>query len=534
MKEKNDMTENQVSTLLQTSFQGITASERAKRRAIDIQAAPSAHARPRRWVYALATTIIILALSFLAFIPKPSAAAALKRVQDAISNARTMQVTVYGNFRKSPEKPLQQMFYDNGAWLVHARMQGKPLWSLVKGDRVYLWDEDSTVATVEPRTEPIFGMKVGGTALDFVKSQNGFDGDNVKTSLMPNPDVNGRPTYLLVIERGGDPGTPVGSVDRCEIVVDKATDLPVKSKTINQRREGGAYITSFDYQFNLTFAADKFEPCEGNATRVRDLPKEREDLKALWATTSLGTARNGAYKCIVRDVTINPNGNIVVAYSGSYGSSLLGNPTFAPTTVTNSDGTTYLRISDYGPNGSLSTEGDLLADMTAVGHGLAICTWVALEPTHPTQDEKIKTGFMMRNYGREVIEPKGNQEPVLLDLTAKIIPTTYPDWSLPLRVNYNQNQQPATEDKARADYYKSHENYGRAAYWYKQAYAEKSKVISIIAYRQLLPAIECFEKAGDAAAALSTKKLMLKDKAADTNLSEAERAKAAQDLNALG
>lgn len=533
MKEKNDMTEDQVNTLLQTSFQGITASERAKRRAIDIQAATSAPARPRRWVYALATTMIVLALSFLAFIPKPSAAAAFKRVQDAISNVRTMQVSIYGNFRKSPEKPIQQIFYDNGSWLIHAQMQGKAYWSLVKGEHAYKWKEGSTEATIEPYTESIYGMKTGGTALDFVKSQNGFDGDNLKTSLNPNPDVNGRPTYLLIIERDVNAGTSSGT-DRCEIVVDKATDLPVKTRVLNARRDGGTYITTFDFQFNLSFPANQFEPCGGNASIVRDLAKERKDLKALWATTSLGSAKGGAYECLVRDVTINPDGNILMAYSGAPGDFWGATPTFAPTTVTDSDGTIYLRIRDYGPGGLLSTEGDLTSEMTIDGHGLALCTWVALEPIHPSHDVNVKVGFLMRNYGRDVIEPKGNQKLVLLDLTAKRIATTYPDWSLALNVDYIQNQQPATEDTARADYYKAHKNFGRAGYWYKQAYAEESKVISVIAYRKLGPAIECFEKAGDAVAALSTKKLMLKDKAADTNLSEAERAKAAQELKTLG
>jgi len=527
MKEKRDMNEETLKAIINTPFAGIEATSTTRDKAGDILLARKPRPRSRVAVtFALASAMVLIGV--IALWPKPSAAAAFKRMQEAISNVQTMKVTTYGNFRKSTDKPLQQLFYKDGSWLMHAQMQGKTFWSLFKSKRVYRWDEGSTEASFEPYTEPIYGLKNGSTALDFVKTQNGFDGEHLRTTLKPNPDINGKPSYLLIIERNLAPGAPRSDGGTCEIVVDKATDLPINSKTINPRRDGGTYVTTFDYQFNQPFPAAQFEPCEGRASVVRDLAKERKDLKSLWAQTSLGAAKRGAHECVVHDVTINSDGNILMAYSGAPGDSWSAIPAFAPTTISDAKGTNYVRIRDSAPGGLRA------AEMVINGHALSTCMWVALEPNSSPHDTDITVGFMMRNYGRDVIEPKDDQKAVLLKLTAKAIRTVYPEWSLPLHLDNTRGQQPMLEDLARGDYYKAHEKYDRAGYWYKQAYVEESKVISIIAYRKLPPAIECFEKAGNVTEALATKKQMLQDKAADTNLSEVERAKAADELKALG
>ena len=524
------MNEDQIKHLIHVPFSHVYASDAVRWRAETPISRPRS-ATIRRRVVAFALGAGALLIAAIAMWPKPSAAAALKRVQDAITNARSMQVTAFGNYRSEPSKPLQEIFYENGSWLIHGQMQGVAHYSLVTDHKAYQWEEGSTVATSEPRDAPIW-MKEDGTALDFVKAETGFDQYESTTTMSANGDIEGRPTYKLTLVRKLPPGSTSDMAVTCEIVVDKATDLPISTKIVNGRAGGGNYISTMQYQFNVSFPPTTFQPCNGNASEIRDLPKEREELKAKWAT-GLGTAKKGAMICEVRDLEVSSDGSVFMFYTGNPGNPWMSTSTFAPTELSTKDGTTYLRMPDFGPGALLWLEDDMIKAMTIDKHQPAVCMFIPLEPRETSADLPTTVGFAMRKYS---YRDSGNPttQPVKLDLVARSVKAEFPDWSLPLHLDYIEKQLPELADKQRGDYYKSVGKYADAARWYKQAYEDKRRIISIIAYKELIPAIECLEKAGDKAGELETKKQMLRDKAMDANLSEAERQQAKKELDSLG
>ncbi len=454
MKEKNKVNEEKLSALMNSTVSGISASDKLRYRAMSIgpaKAQPNS-LRPK-WAFGLAAAATLAVFSLVALYPRRSEASALRRMQDAISNAQSMQVSAYVG---KDQALLQQIYYQNGEWLMHSRLESShPVWSLVKNDQFYKWDEGQTVATIEPYAEPVW-MAHDGTAVDFVKSQMSFDEAGLTSKLEPNPDLNGRPTYKLVIERHSDPRTPAPD-ERCEVLVDKQTDLPITSTTTSKAPEGGDYVNKEDFAFNVTMDSHMFEPCHGQATLLRNLPAERTQLKAAWSTP-LTTATQGSNTAEVRDVEVNGSGTVTIAYTTSLKLDPASSSTaFAPTELRDENGTTYLRLSDYTPGFVSSFADDLAAEMTFGQHHLAFCTWAPLEPRQPQSSLNLEVEFQTRTFTTRpnvAITTSGN--PVNVTIAAKPFAGDYPDYSVPLWLRYRNDNQAGEIEALRTAYNRSH------------------------------------------------------------------------------
>lgn len=431
------MNDEQVSALMSKTVIGISASDQLRYRAMSVEAKQSP-IRRSRLVFGLATAASVAVFGLVAMYPKTSEASALRRMQEAINNAATMQATVYTG---KDQTPFQQVYYEGHEWLMHSRLNSsQPVWSLVKNGNFYKWDEGQTIATIEPYAKPVW-MSKDGTALDFVKSQMSFDESGLETKLLTHPDVNGKPTYELIMERRPDPRSSAPD-ERCEIVVDKQTDLPITSTTTAKAPDGGDYVTKEDFAFNAALSSQMFEPCEGHATLIRNLPDERTQLKAAWSVP-VATATVGSETAEIRDVKVNRSGVVTLAYT----TSIEGNPSIAatalaPTTLQDGNGTTYLRLRDYTPGFISSFADDLAAEMTFGQHQLAFCSWAPLEAKKPSGPLSVKVGFRQRTFTTEpnaAVTESGNS--VDVQVQAKPFSGDFPDYSVPLWLRYRNDNQ---------------------------------------------------------------------------------------------
>jgi hypothetical protein len=268
--------------------------------------------------------------------------------------------------------------------------------------------------------------------------------------------VNGRPTYELDIDRRSDPRMQ-NPDERCQIVVDKQTDLPITAKMDSKTSDGTNDVSTENFVFNSPLPSQMFQPVSGHATKIRDLPKERKTLKASW-TNALATATSGSDSCEVRDVEVNSSGVVFMAYTGSLGDVVLGNSmAFAPTELSDQNGTIYLRISDYKPGSISSFADDLATEMAFGSHQLGFAAWAPLADLHVTTPLSLKVAFQVRTYtiGQDAtIKTSGS--PVTVDVQAKTFAGDYPAYSVPLWLRYWNDQIPDRISAARAAYMKSH------------------------------------------------------------------------------
>ena len=448
MKEKHVISEERMTALLGKVVDGIAASDKLKERAIALEVPQKTVVASRRWVYSLATAAVVIVISAVALIPRMGEASALIKVQNAISGVQTMQVQSYVN-----DKPHQEIYYQNREWLMHTQIgTGHSTWSLVKNDQFFKWEDDSTTATLEPYACPVWILH-DGSALDFVKSQLSLNETDLTTKQESHSDINGRPTYKLIIFRS-DPVT--GKTDeRCELIVDSQTNLPLTATTF-ATVEGGEYRNREEFTFNVTVDDAMFQPCEGHATLIRDLPKERQDLLAAWATP-LATATDGSNPREIRNVVVNSDGVVYLAYTGDLPNLSERKTTFAPTTLQDQDDTIYLRLPDYGPGFISSFSDDLTKEMIFGGHKLAFCAWAPLIAKHPSGPLSLTIGFQDRTFSGwtgGATSISGQQ--VNAHVTANPIANAFPDYSVPLWLRYVDANTPSEITALRTAYTRVH------------------------------------------------------------------------------
>ena len=523
------MNETQMANLMNTRFGPIRASDQARARAMtNEQVSRAANVRPHKWIYAMGTAAFAVLACMLLLTPRTStasAAAAFKRLQVAISNARTMRAVdsfaVDGKFSK-----YEETFYEDHKWLYHGLKSD--VWTLEPGDRIYQWKRGSNDVTVDDSPGLIASPGESSmSALQYVL-RDFQTGTPLTTEQRPHADVNGRPTYLLMVEMNFS-GTPAaGWKKSCQIVVDKETDLPItveyydKIESNEQRRRA-------DFEFNKNFPAHQFEPVFGHAGTIRDLAKVRADKLAAWSTP-LATVTNGTETNEVRELDVDPDGTILMMYSGApYGSvdpGPEGTEHFLPTSISDSQGTIYLRTKDE------IFAGWLEKDLKLNDRYMGVVYWIPLEPKQTSSELPVHVDFTTRIFSQETPGvPTAGATTKSVDLVAKPIDSQYPDWAdaIPI-INHWDDPMPAV---MRGDYYKSHGDLKKAAQWYEQSYKDAQSYFVNTAYKKLLPAIECLNQIGDTKHALELERIMLRDKSRDIHLTPAEREEAKKELQGL-
>jgi len=535
MSEQNEMNEEKLAMVLGKTVSGISASPELRARALSIpERSRHTPVRMRRFAFVSTAAAVFVAIGFFGMRPRESSASAIVRFQNAISNIDNMYVQTFSHWNGKTRVGNEQ-YYRDGRWMYgdHFPRTGPVRWSLVKGDRHYEWYEGSRVATSEPWDSS--GASPNMTALEYVKKYAGIGGDpkfySARTEAHEN--VDGKPAYMIIVDQKPQPNADPRYLSHAEILVDKQTDLPLSMIQRYPAGSGSIWYNEFKYQFNLPLAKDFFEPCNGRAAKIRDLPAERNALLDKWRTP-LAIAKLNGQSCEVREVDVNPDGTITMIYSTAM--PIEGEKTLAPTSLTDSSGTTYVRIPDQMPGAITSDETTLAKTLRLDDHVMAICVWVPLEPRKATPSA-LKVAFQQRTFEEEPQDNLGahdqSGDTASVDVRATPTGKRFPDWSVPLHMQYIQVQQPTQENHARAAYYESKKKYVDAARWYGSAYSEEVKSFRSIAYHWLESEATCLEKAGKKQEALALKKKALQARSVDPNLSDAERAATKKDLDAL-
>jgi len=523
------MNEIHMTNLMNSRFGHISASEHARAKAIAVeQISRPMPVRSRRWTFALGTAALAtIAAGVFLLTPRTSNASAamiFKQVQDAISNARTMKAV--GSYEQDGKfSKYEETYYEDRKWLSHGLK--KDSWTLYAGDRIYQWKGGSNDATVDDSHGSI--VSIGGQsipALDYVLG-NFKTGTPYSTQQLPHEDVNGKPTYLLHVEVKFDGAAENDWKKSCEIVVDKQSDLPI-SVVYYDKVESNEQTMRVDFEFNKNFSAHQFEPVFGHAKIIRDLTKVRNEKLVAWSTP-LATVTNDSDVNEVREIDVNPDGTILMMYTGAPDGSTDPGPEglehFLPTSISDSQGTVYLRMRDE------IFAGWLEKDLKMNGHFMGVIQWIPLEPKQTTSDLPVQVGFAKRIFSQTVPAGTIGGGTKSLDLVAKTIGSKYPDWADAVSIiNHYDDPAPAV---MRGDYYKAHGNLKKAADWYEQSYKDAQYYFVNVAYRKLLPAIDCLEQLGDTKNAIRLKRTMLHDKSKDIHLTLAEREAAKKELQGL-
>jgi hypothetical protein len=526
------MKEEQISMLMQSTVRNVGVSSTLRERAQSVMPNNMVTRHRRvKWPYALATSFVLAAVGFLAFRPGEVRANALIRVQQAISNVKNMHVTTRV---LSPGKTrvIFESYYRDRMWLGRSfsRYSGAA-WAVTKDGKRYTWQNGSTVALSEP-SEPGYDRDL--TALDYVKGQAGIGGIfKVKTHTDDHADVNGKAAYLLVVDTLPTPG--YAGQYHTEILVDKSTNLPIKVTQTDKDEFAGTSVTESTYEFNVPLDEHFFEPCNGKAKRIRDLPEERKVIRQQWSSP-LAVASTKENSCEVRELDVNKEGVVTLVYSGKLDNAYEDTKHFLPTTLSDSSGAKYARLPDLLPGAITSWSTPLTKEFTYGDSITAIAVWVPLDARSPSSETTFKIDFQTRTFRQEPQDGRGPIDSTgdVASVTLRAIRTTerFPDWSIPLEMTYVQAQQSQMEEIARAYGNEESHRFLDAARLYQRLYdiGRKTTYGKMTAHIWLERAAICYDKAGLPAKARPLMRQALQEKAVDTNASYRDREQAKAEL----
>jgi outer membrane lipoprotein-sorting protein len=285
-----------------------------------VAAVTEAHARPvsrrdersrrggRRWRalrigLALAGAAAV-ALAAISIAPTLVAAQALRRMQAAISDARSMHEVAWHLNSDGSRVKTYEIWYQGGRWRFETRSHGQI--QVSGGGRLWSYDPQLHQVTVR-RAEGPFAYNPSGFSMTSLSRDFARWGWQTTIRMLDDRVTAGRRVHQVTITQPHDPG-------RLLLLVDAATDLPIQIQS--QLEMNGRWTTQglSVLHYNEPLPAVLFEPRFPSTAPVVDLDHARREWQRRLAK---GIARKhvGDRTIVLRDLQVNADGDVFLLYT---------------------------------------------------------------------------------------------------------------------------------------------------------------------------------------------------------------------------
>ena len=248
--------------------------------------------KPKRWRLTMAgglAAALTVSAGVLLLTPASSTAATIKRMEAAIKGVKAMHVRSYSDRPGRPRVMFSELFCLDGSWRSDA-FPGQDLERIYirSGGRQSLYLACNDVSVVEPQMQN--ELEGAPSAIEFAKmiSDEGRSDTPRQYKVEPRPNEGGKEVYAIV---GWRSDTPY----HLELIVDKATNLPIRSEFKGEEQGSENYqVLTEEYSYNDPISPSKFDTKIKPTTKVIDLPAEADRLKATIQSKLLEAARTEA------------------------------------------------------------------------------------------------------------------------------------------------------------------------------------------------------------------------------------------------
>lgn len=287
--------------------------------------------------------------------PSLASAARLRRLGDAITNAKSMELQWYVREPSGRWKLWQRSSYESGMWRndFYVNVMRTPLTMIYKDGLCYEFESNKNYATVRPAEAMFNAPKLQGQALQVIEEQlmNRFKG--TKVSLAASEPVDGRAVYRVLLDR------EQGQI-HIRLLVDQATDLPLSADCVSA--SDPQHPERWEYRFNEPVSRGLFNVPKGR--RLIDLRKTIPAFEAEHKTIATPAGLQILDACVTNDGTV-----WLATKPGASDYSV------SPSTLTGVGGVHYTS-GGFGPEVRLSRQ-----------HKLKIYGFAPLEPGAPKPTE---------------------------------------------------------------------------------------------------------------------------------------------------
>ena len=262
-----------------------------------------------------AATVLLVAALLLA--PHLTAVQAYQRMTDSLRDVRSAHYIVWNIQPDGKRVKSSEVWYQAGQWRTE-NVSGEGKWretqtQVCQSGKRWTYDENANTVTLDQKTFPE-GMETSGFSLTAGLRDQAAHGQKTQVRLLGVTTVQGRPAHVILLYSQWvyDKAEPYA---RSQIVVDDATDLPIRTES--QRRKPGAarWVTTNtgEAQYNQNLPASLFTPNFPQSAQLIDSISGREHWRQRLAA---GVASQLVGHFLQCDHLSNPNDPYHPATSG--------------------------------------------------------------------------------------------------------------------------------------------------------------------------------------------------------------------------
>jgi len=435
----------------------------------------------RRMTIGFASLAVVITTTMMLW-PRDVVASTLARVNRQITDAKSFEERIYMRIQNRWVEPID-ISYQNNMWRIDSAKGMSTLECLrvFRDGKVYERYKALDFTTVWKARPNELGdpNKVGESTLEFVKGMfAGPEGTKKqKAQLVEHESVDGKPTYMLIFDRPADHW-------RLEILVDKDTDMPIHSELTMVDRWNKPLLYKSEIQINhpidpLVFAP----PTQGEVVR---LPEDLQVAADQWTKPVAKVEHSD-----IQNVSVSADGTIWIAVTTPPG---LEKPAM-PSTVSDLNGTKYVRIQDIDPASMSSRK-----EMTIGGKSIYITGFVPIVD-NGLQPLQVKIGFARREAYPPFFSDSFRKEGLTLKETVTLQPAVesgnWPQYFRYLGISHFLLQIPVSTWSARAQALESNGDLLQAARAYEKLAEARYNWVKYSAFQPMLDAAKLYRRLGD-------------------------------------
>lgn len=433
--------------------------------------------RSPRWRTGLrlaAVAAAVLVVFALLLPPKMTAVQAYQRMADSVRDVRSAHYTRWTVLPNGTQVKEIEVWYQAGNWRLESVYPQYRQVQVSRNGVNWTYETLTNTVTQDDATSIQWFDRISGFSVGALSHEAALLDNDTHVTLLGATSVAGRPAHVILFysQWRGDRGNPQSTLWRSCIVVDDATDLPIRSESQSRKPNQTQWVTNnveVD-QYNQPIPAAVFTPDFPKTARRIDAVSEREQWRerlsrgiAAQRVTPMGYAHARPVKVIIRDFQVNAKGDVFLLFTAN---TEVGRDTpFGSVALTDEFGTKYIDPSRqrngvgsqiFVPtcmdrtNGGLKVNGYVFG-----GEQLEGIRWVPLRVQVPWKPRRFRLTLHLDHVGG----PPGT---AVFDLpvqraTAEVVPEYMPYMARPLCSDAGAQAEEETEVRAYSFEHEEHD-----------------------------------------------------------------------------
>ena len=447
---------------LQAAYPAAEPSDALRRRIAALtEGTAGVHPLRQSWRRQIGLRLVGVAAAVLAIFafllpPKLTAVQAYQRMADSVRDVRSAHYIVWNILPNGTQVKENEVWYQAGNWRSANIYPQYQQVQVSRNGTNWTYNTLTNTVTQDDATSPQWFDRISGFSVGALLHQAALFDEDTHVTLLGATNAAGRPAHIILLysQWRGDRGNPQATLCRSRIVVDDATDLPIRSELQTRKPNETQWVTKSmeEDQYDQPMSPAVFTPDFPETARQVDAVAEREQWRERlgrgvaaqqvtpvgYHLTPAGWDHSRPVMAVIRDFQVNAKGDVFLLFTAN--TDVGRDIPFGSAELTDDLGTKYLDPSSQ--NGGIGSQtfiptcveqtnrGPKVNGYVFGGEQLEGMRWVPLQPQVPWKPRRFRLTLHLDDVG-------GHPGTAVFDLPiqkteAEVVPEYMPYMARPL------------------------------------------------------------------------------------------------------